>query len=129
MTGRPMKTNWLQKLALAGVCLAVALSLSGCNEDEGSAACTGAEATFTSIKSTIFSEKCLSCHSTSGGNQGSINLETYASVLNTLSPGSPDSSSLYTSVNTGSMPQGSLKLCASDIEAIQNWIQNGAQNN
>jgi hypothetical protein len=69
--------------------------------------------------SPILASSCVGCHSDMG---------TYQGLMNYVSAGNPDSSSLYTSVHGGSMPQGS-SMSTADITTIYDWIQEGAPNN
>lgn len=85
-------------------------------------------ATFSSINNNILKTKCLGCHS-SATSSGGVSFSSYTSTMNTVQPGNPAASSLYTSINNGSMPKGSGKLSTAEIAAVQTWIQNNAPNN
>lgn len=77
-------------------------------------------ATFAYISKNILQVRCTSCHSS---------MKTYTGTKKYVSAGKPSSSSLYTEVNSGSMPRGSSKLSAASIQAIKDWIAAGALNN
>jgi hypothetical protein len=53
---------------------------------------------------------------------------SYSGVMNYVSAGNPNSSSLYTDVKNGKMPQGG-SLSTADITTIYDWISAGAPNN
>lgn len=84
--------------------------------------------TFASIKALIINNKCLSCHNATTA-QGGVNFSTYASTMNTVQAGRPEVSSLYTTTLSQRMPTGNNKLTGAELQAIQQWITNGAQNN
>lgn len=86
------------------------------------------QSTFASINQLILAPKCLGCHNSASA-QGGVSFSTYASTMNTVQAGNPNSSSLYTATSTGRMPRGSSMLTASELMAIQNWISSGAKNN
>ena len=79
----------------------------------------------------IFEQGCLACHGEKLQQNG-LDLRTRESVLRggesgpAVQPGSATESLLYAKVADGSMPLGSEKLKAEDIEAIRRWIDSGA---
>lgn len=81
---------------------------------------TPSTATFSYISKNILSSSCTSCHS---------NFKTYSGTMKYVKAGNASSSSLYSEVNSGSMPRGGSKLSSSQITAIKTWINNGASNN
>ena len=82
--------------------------------------------TFEAINSKILKPKCLDCHS-STLSSGGVDLSTYASTLETsVTSGDANSSSLYLSVASGSMPIAE-NLSSVEILAIKNWINSGAK--
>lgn len=89
------------------------------NDDSGDIS-----ATFSSINENILQAKCVSCHGGSGG----VTLESYAGVLQELTPLDPDASTLYTIVASGQMPKGAADLSDAEKQAIRDWITNGAEN-
>jgi hypothetical protein len=56
-------------------------------------------------------------------------MKTYTGTMKYVSAGNPNASSLYTDVYSGSMPRGSSKLNQAQIQAIKDWILDGAKNN
>jgi len=103
-------------------CLGTSQSTSSSNESKSSTT----SATFSSIQSAILSPKCGTCHVSQ--RLGGVDLSTYAAVLNYTKPGEPDSSSLYTQVKSGAMPQGGPALSQTDQQKISDWIKAGAKN-
>lgn len=84
--------------------------------------------TFSSIKALIINNKCLSCHN-STNSSGGVNFSTYASTMNTVQAGRPEVSTIYTSTVSQRMPTTANKLTGAELQAIQQWITNGAPNN
>ena len=68
---------------------------------------------FSQIKSEILTPYCLSCHSSVG---------TEANLKKWITPGSPDSSLFFTTVESGSMPQNQKPLSTLSLELIRNYI-------
>ncbi len=83
---------------------------------------------YSAIASLIFAPRCLSCHA-SGTALGGVVLDNYASVKTLVVAGNPSTSSLFNSVVSGAMPQGGAKLSPAEIQAISDWIMQGALNN
>lgn len=71
----------------------------------------------------ILSQNCASCHSGQG-----VDLTAYAGVRNLVVPGTPASSTLYSVVAGGRMPPNG-SLSQAQMQAIADWIYQGAQNN
>lgn len=84
-------------------------------------------ATFTWIQANVLPQ-CTACHGTALQYAG-LNFTTYAGVKAAVVANNANSSPFYTSINSGSMPQGGSKLPAATITNIRNWINNGALNN
>lgn len=80
---------------------------------------------FSSIAAGIIQTQCYPCHSPSGG---APDFSTYDGVLRRVKAGDAGSSSFYTEVESGSMPEYRPQLSDDDILAIYQWIQNGAPN-
>jgi len=74
---------------------------------------------FADIQSQILVPNCVGCHSQAGGNRGSVNLESYASVK--LNIDEIQSST----VDTTRMPQGDT-LNKNLIALLRTWIAQGA---
>ncbi len=74
----------------------------------------------------VLIERCLPCHS-SVKVMGGVRLTTSVSVLRVVTPGEPEKSPLYTSVESGAMPPGGPKLTKDQRDAIRDWIREGAK--
>ncbi len=74
---------------------------------------------FAIVKRSILEPKCISCHSSSKGNQGEINLETYNTVINNLIK-------IKSVIEDGSMPKDGTSLSSAEKQLILEWINNGA---
>ncbi len=81
---------------------------------------TQATATFTSLQNSVFNSSCIQCHQQMG---------SYSGVRNYITPGNPQTSSLYQAVASGQMPRNNYRLSNSQINSISKWIQSGAPNN
>ncbi|MBI5216517.1 MAG: hypothetical protein HY960_12270 [Ignavibacteriae bacterium] len=129
----------------------VCLLFVSCNDSEESTAPPATiQPKLSSIQTEIFDKSCgtSSCH---GGSAGGLNLQngnSYSQLVNVQSnndgahtpsfrrvlPGKPDSSFLIiklTNPNSSQgnlMPQGSSALSQEKINAIRQWITNGALN-
>lgn len=84
-------------------------------------------ATFTWVYNNVLQPSCVSCHG-AGGDAG-VDLRTHTSTLRTLRVGNAAQSRLFTTINSGSMPDGAPKLSAEKINAVRDWINAGALNN
>ena len=120
---------------------AIMASFGACEHSEPTAA-PPLQATFTSIQANIFTPRCVNagCHPT----QGNLLLtpkDSYSELVNQpslynmllVAPFKPDSSALYLKVagtDLGTrMPQGLDPLNSLEIEAIRQWIEDGALEN
>lgn len=78
---------------------------------------------FASITAMVFQpNRCLDCHSTPGGNQDGINLETYANVL-------PLIGKIQQQVVSGAMPLPATGLPPArpaEKAMLNAWVENGA---
>ena len=83
---------------------------------------------FANLQTTIFTPKCVGCHS-AANKAGGYALDTYAAVALAVSVTAPSSSAVYTAVTTGGMPKGGTALTAAQQASILSWIQAGAPNN
>jgi formylglycine-generating enzyme required for sulfatase activity len=70
----------------------------------------------------ILEQNCIGCHH---GNRIDLTSRDFVLSHKLVVPGHPDASPLYTTVKSGAMPP-SGKLSDSKIEAIGEWIRNGA---
>jgi hypothetical protein len=122
--------------ALSGALIVIG-SLTSCNlefrkEKEGSTVQAQVNADFSSIQQNLVNSKCIRCHSGPGSPHG-VDLSSYDTIVNSglfpplIVPGSPESSSLYTSIAAGRMPKGGPKLSESTVGALYEWIKNGAK--
>lgn len=84
------------------------------------------EARFSSIQSRVFAVKCASCHM-GGQALGGVSLSTYNSTRSLLTPGIPNSSILYTSLQPGGKMAN--RVNATELAVIRDWITAGAPNN
>lgn len=75
----------------------------------------------------ILVNSCLSCHSAEA-NQGNIDLEGHAAVLNFALDGSLVGSVQHSS-QYSAMPQGASKLDECKIAKLDAWVKAGAPNN
>lgn len=71
------------------------------------------EVSFATLKSSVLTPKCLSCHS---------EVKTESGISAWVTPGSPEQSRLYTEVKSGSMPKGSTQLSGAELEMVYNYI-------
>ena len=62
---------------------------------------------------------CTSCH----GSMGGVDLSTYESALEALTPGDPEASPLYSVQTEGGHPG---QLSDADLEVLRQWIEAGA---
>lgn len=74
----------------------------------------------------VLIERCLPCHS-SVKVMGAVRLTTNVSVSRVVSPGEPEKSRLYLSIESGAMPPDGPKLTKDQREAIRDWIKEGAK--
>ncbi len=72
----------------------------------------------------ILEKNCAKCHGT--GSHLDLSTRAKAMANGALHPGHPETSTLFTSIQSGSMPPGG-KLLPNEIESIKNWIAAGAQ--
>jgi hypothetical protein len=108
--------------------------LSGCGDDAVSYAKT---------IQPLASKYCGECHASDAGKgarQSGFKMDTYANLMKgtkygpVIVAGDPDSSTFYRLVAgkvdpSIKMPHGKEALAAADIQAIENWIKQGAKNN
>jgi hypothetical protein len=89
--------------------------------------------TFTQLYDGILVVYCAgsTCHNPGSAHNVSFATKStaYTAVRNQVTPGNGASSSFYTLVNTGRMPEGQTKLSASNLALIKAWIDAGALNN
>lgn len=113
--------------------LAVLMSACSYKIDKGGEATSlspGQALNFSFIRSTVIAPNCFQCHLGSGG-EGGLDLSTYSALVSNqlFIVGDPEHSDLFTQINTGQMPFGSAKLSNNQIQAVRDWIQQGAPEN
>jgi hypothetical protein len=128
----------IHRLGIALICSMLFLQACGGGSSGGSATNggppvqgnVGLQPTFSSIHTNIIGQVCIACHNGPGG-IAELDLTTYASIVahKLVVPGDPDHSDLFIQVNTGAMPEGGPKLPQADIQAIHDWIAEGAMDN
>ncbi len=69
---------------------------------------------FSQIKSSILTPHCLSCHSSVG---------TESNLKNWITPGNPQASLFFTTVENGSMPKNQAPLDTKSLEMIKMYIE------
>jgi len=84
--------------------------------------------TYAKIFTNILTPHCLSCHGATSPNDGRPHFDTYTGTMAVVTASDLTDSLLYTQTASGAMPQGGPVLGTSDLEAISQWIMNGAQN-
>jgi len=100
-------------------------------------------ATFSSIQTVVFQQRCVSCHN--GGQAPDLRAgAAYANLVNApsaetamlrVAPGDPEASYLIHKLEGRAgivgdrMPRGGPFLSSADIAVIRSWIQAGAPNN
>jgi hypothetical protein len=80
---------------------------------------------YDSLKSAIFSRKCVACHAPGGNGFWAFDVTSYRGVMVDVTPGKPDESELFKQVFDGKMPKGS-PLPPEEVELIRQWILIGA---
>jgi mono/diheme cytochrome c family protein len=85
--------------------------------------------TYSSISQYVLKPACIKCHGNSESS-GGYSFDTYLGTMRAVNSGSPNSSPLFISVRTGSMPQGGQpSLSNQQLQAVYDWISNGSPNN
>lgn len=79
------------------------------------------ELTYKIIADNVFTKNCVGCHSVSGGNKGSVNLENFENVLKNIDD-------IRTEVSGKTMPPRK-QLSAEQIKIVLAWIDAGANEN
>jgi hypothetical protein len=125
-----------RKLILAAcvfVCSTCLLfSLNGCYYDQGGVLPTNCDTTQVTYSITITQilkdYKCRDCHSSPPSNGAPFSLVTYADVK-----AAADSKRLEGAINHANgyapMPKDGIKMSPCEINQVEKWIADGAQNN
>lgn len=82
----------------------------------------GAVVSYPVVHSSILQPKCLECHSSSGGDAGGVNLESYERVIVQLE-------NIKNSITSNSMPKNRAKLSHAEKEVLLSWISAGGPRN
>jgi uncharacterized membrane protein len=123
----------MKKLILFSInsylCLTFLFPLTGCGfrhlkSSDGDDSTIGqtnlsAPASFSQIQAKIIAPKCLQCHSDAGGNQGSVNLESYDQVVRHL-----DGIKQKSLIDQTMPPSGPLSVGEKGL--LKSWITSGA---
>ena len=114
-----------QKLIAVGIVILLA-TLGACGTQQTSVDPNAIPtASYSSISKVILEPGCMSCH----GGAGGYNFDSYSGTLQAVTAGNPSASALYTAIASGRMPKGASKLSDAQIQAVQDWITQGALNN
>lgn len=81
-------------------------------------------ATYSSLKTNIFTVYCTSCHGGASPQSG-LDLASYSSTIARTTAFDAANSLLYQKVNTNQMPPGGPALSTADKTAIADWINQG----
>jgi len=92
---------------------------------------------FEKIQAEILVPKCIRCHKEETEKNHMVDLTSYKSIMESSSflkvvkPGSPDKSTLYTSImkdpsDVGAMSKDSARLSVNETKLIKEWILSGA---
>lgn len=120
----------------SGILLAIlGLILAGCNLRESDKALDLGRSTlevnsFEFLKTNILDLQCLRCHSSANA-KGDVDLSSYGTIMSTpglVVVGHSSTSTLFTEIESGAMPEDGPALSASDVALIQQWIDSGAPN-
>lgn len=133
--------------ALLSGCAGDGTGLDECGNPLGEGGCQTLEATFSSLQARIFTPICTQCHAGASAPLG-FSLEAGVSFSNLIdvtsvevpglmrvNPGQPDSSYIVLKVEGapgivgGRMPLGLPPLSSEEIQAIRDWIADGALQN
>lgn len=113
---------------LTNIATLLTLLLSGCSyyEEKARPQLQGGSL-FEQIEHRIIYPKCVSCH-TGGSAAAGVDLSSHKNILasGSVKPGLPEQSSFYLTVHKGSMPKGGVRLENTEVQMIEVWIRNGA---
>jgi hypothetical protein len=130
-----VKCTIIQKIYIS-IFISALLAFSACTFKETKDAARvndlSIESTYSSLQAKVFTPKCVSCHSGPSAPHGVL-FNSYNAIVHNgmfpplVVPGNPESSSLYHAIANGSMPKGQAPLSPKVLDAIYNWIKNGAK--
>ncbi len=75
------------------------------------------------------SQPCIQCHSTGGQSPDWSAANAYWSLLNNIDETNPEQSHIIEHVGPNSTSHTQRHLSANDVNLIETWIEQGAQNN
>jgi hypothetical protein len=90
---------------------------------EGERNDSGQPSTFAWLDANVFQPKCATCHFHS---KDFVDYDTVRGLGGWVVAGIPEDSALYALTADGSMPKRAPKLSQAEIDAIYDWIKNGA---
>ena len=136
--GTPVTNDCTEELDCANECGGTAVvddcgECGGTGKPTGWCSCYGETCALYSEIQSIFTTKCISCHS--GSHSTGLLLDSYESLdagSNSgavIISGNHSSSLLWQKVNSGDMPPSSNDLTTDQINLIAQWINEGANNN
>lgn len=111
--------------------LLISLFIVGCDAPKSYHNEERIEANFKTINSSIIESRCVECHGPKKQAK-KIDLSSYEKIMSKdifpplVIPGNPERSSLYQSVISGDMPKNRPRLSNRELQAIYDWIKNGA---
>ncbi len=114
------------------VLLLISICMVNCyydNEEElyGTDNCDTDNVSYASFVDVVLSQNCYVCHS-AASNQGGVTLEGYDALKIFVDNGRFSGAITHAS-GFSPMPQNAPKLLACQLDKIQAWIDDGAQNN
>lgn len=74
---------------------------------------------YQTIRTQIFQNHCFECHTQEAGNEGDVNLETYANTITNIT-------NIKTEIEAGSMPKRRPPLSPENKQMLLDWIAAGA---
>ncbi len=92
--------------------------------------------TFSWISKNIFQMRCATqCHQPTNPD-GNVDFESYAALMSSdgllevpIRPGTPEKSGVWIQVSQHTMPKSGEKLADEEVQAIFDWIRDGAKEN
>ena len=138
-----MFTNKTELVAIFALPLGIAFTLAG-SATASPATAVAVDAapavSFAEEIMPIFERSCLSCHGEPGEDgeivvEASLDMTTYEGIMagsewgSVIEPGDPGESLLLDMVKVGDMPEDGDPLDPAEIELIEAWIAEGAENN
>lgn len=92
-----------------------------------------AQPTFSWISRNVLEPRCIRCHAANSNSRASVaDFTSYPSIMlltSVVVPGAPEMSRMYQLVKAQRMPPVGKPLSDASVQAIYEWILNGAPNN